>query len=82
MIPFELYQSSYDHLHSGDYEKAFAAFEYRWHTETFIEFSQLNKENVLNWVWTQVNKTEMEFAAEAQILAKENPPTIQMVIPD
>ena len=35
--PFEIYQSSYDYLHKGDYTNGFKYFEYRWHPET-LEF--------------------------------------------
>ena len=52
-----------------------ATFMVDTESPNFIPYDQITKSNVLNWVWEEINKDEVEAHLAAQIEAQKNPTT-------
>ena len=49
--PVDLYNQSYAHLHSGDYDTGFRLFEYRWHPDAIATLDEPFKKLTPSKVW-------------------------------
>lgn len=48
----------------------------------WVEYADLTKEEVLEWVWENgVNQTEIEAAVQQRIDEQINPPTVSLPLP-
>jgi hypothetical protein len=48
---------------------------------SFTPYDQLTQDQVLGWVWTTVDKTQIELVVVAQLNNLANPPVIELPLP-
>ena len=52
------------------------------YTESFVDFADVKQATVLDWVWNDVAKEDVERALAVQIETQKTPPVERTAIPD